>query len=190
MKKIQSITITFLYLSLSGGVFANDMNRADSNFINHQYHKDSIDSSPISPFINIYGIHYNYHVTPKDELILGLGYMKIDFDFGTIHSPALILGYRRYLWKNLHIEYQIWPGYDNFYEKHEDKYYKSFDVWNEFRLGYRFNFQIFGKPFYTSLQWPFGFGLYASNKPDSFKEHEKAHRFFYQFPLWFVGFKF
>ena len=188
MKKI--IFITFLCITLSNGLFAQNVDNAGNNLTKNQYSKHSIDFCPVSPLINIYGIHYNYHLTPKDELIAGVGYMNIDFDFGTTHSPALIIGYRRYLWKNLHIEYQIWPCYDNFYEKNEDKYYKSFDVWNEFRFGYQFNFKILGKPCYTSIQWPFGFGLYASNKPQSFKEHEKDNRFFYQFPLWFVGFRF
>ncbi len=152
--------------------------------------KHSIDFSPMSPFIGIYGIHHNYHLTPKDELITGFAYMKLYYDFGNTNSPALIIGYRRYLWKNLHVEYQIWPGYDNFYEKNEDKYYKSLYIWNEFRFGYQFNFKISGKPFYTSIQWPFGFSLYASNKAQSFKELEKENPFFYQFPLWFIGFKF
>lgn len=153
-------------------------------------YRHSIDFSPISPLIKIYGIHYNYKIAPKDELIAGLGYMNIHFDFGNTNSPALILGYRRYLWKNLHIEYQLWPCYDEFWEKNERKIYKSFDVWNEFRFGYQFDFHLAKLPCYASLQWPFGFGLYASNKPESFKEHEKSNRFFYQFPLIFTGIRF
>ena len=153
-------------------------------------YKNSIEFSPISPFIGIYGILYNYHLTSKDEFITGISYAKIHYDFGNTNTLALIIGYRRYLWRNLHIEYQIWPDYDNFYEKNEDKYYKSFDVWNEFRFGYQFNFKIMGNPFYTSIQWPFGFGLYASNKPQSFKDLEKENPFFYHFPLLFVGYKF
>ncbi len=161
-------------------------------------YQHSVDTSPLSPLLQlagagIWGIHYNYHFTPVDEAIIGLGYMNIHFDFGHTNSPALILGYRRYLWKNLHIEYQIWPCYDEFYEKNEQKYYKSFDLWNEFRVGYQFNFEVKNIPFYTSFQWPFGFGLYAGNKPASFRAHEKEafeNRFFYQFPLLFVGVKF
>lgn len=156
----------------------------------YEQYRHSVDFSPISPLIKIYGVHYNYKLNEKDELITGLGYMNIHFDFGNTNSPALILGYRRYLWRNLHLEYQLWPCYDEFWEKNERKIYKSFDVWNEFRLGYQFNFRISRLPLYTSVQWPFGFGLYASNKPESFKEHEKSNRFFYQFPLLFVGFRF
>jgi len=152
--------------------------------------KHSVDTCPISPLINIYGVHYNYKLSPKDELICGLSYMRIQYDFGNTNSPALIAGYRRYLWRNLHAEYQIWPCYDEFYEKNEKKYYKGFDIWNEFRLGYQFDFQLYGKPCYLSFQWPFGFGLYAGNKPKSFTDYEKDNRFFYQFPLFFTGIRF
>jgi hypothetical protein len=163
-------------------------------------YKHSFDTSPLSPFlqmndIGIWGVHYNYHFTDNDEVILGLSYMNMnlkhnDVEIGTTNSPGLIVGYRRYLWNNLHIEYQIWFCYDNYHEKIENKYYKSFDIWNEFRFGYQFNFKAFDIPLYTSVQWPFGFGLYASNKPESFNEREKENRYFYHFPLIFVGLKF
>lgn len=180
-----TLTATLVCMFLCMHVFAQD--KDSTGVIKHRH---SIDFSPISPLIKIYGVHYNYLMTQKDELILGLAYMNIHYDFGNTNSPALVLGYRRYLWKQLHIEYQLWPCYDNFYEKTEDRYYESFDVWNEFRFGYQFNFRIKKTPLYNSLQWPFGFGLYASNKPLSFKENEKENRFFYQFPLWFIGIRF
>lgn len=170
--------------------YALSQNEIDNRTPNNLIYKHSIDTSPISPLIDIYGIHYNYHFTEQDEFIAGLGYMRIGYDFGNTNSVALIVGYRRYLWEKLHIEYQLWPSYDDFYESNEDKYYPSYDLWNEFRLGYQFDFQLFEKPFYASIQWPFGFGLYASNKPDSFKEHEKENRFFYHVPLIFVGYRF
>lgn len=158
-------------------------------------YRHSLETSPFSPILQmadkgIWGIHYGYHLTPKDELITGVAYMNIHFDFGNTNSPAFILGYRRYLWGHWHIEYQLWPSYDNFYEKNEDKYYESFDIWNEFRFGYQFHFKVGNVPASLSLQWPFGFGLYASNKPESFKTHEKENRFFYHFPVVFLGIKF
>jgi len=161
---------------------------ADSSF--KKDYKNSIDVSPLSPFINIYAVHYIRKIYEKGEIITGLSYMRIKYDFGNTNSPAIIAGYRQYLWKNLHIEYEVWPAYDNFYEKNENKYYKSFDIWNEFRLGYLIDFKIGKIPFYVNIQWPFGFGLFSSNKPKSFKDHEKENRFFYQMPLIFTGVKF
>jgi hypothetical protein len=113
--------------------------------------KNSVDLCPVSPLIDIYGVHYNRKITPKDELIIGLAYMNIKVKYeglkiGETHSPGLIVGYRRYVWKNLHVEYQLWPCYDKYYETAEQKYYKSFDIWNEFRVGYQFDFKIMNKP--------------------------------------------
>lgn len=152
--------------------------------------KHAVDVSPLSPFIDIYGVHYIYRFSPKDELITGLSYMNIHYDFGYTNSPALIIGYRRYLWKNLHVEYELWPCYDEFYESYEQKYYQSFDLWNEFRIGYRFDFKVAERSFYLNLQWPFGFGLYAGNKPEKFMDQQEKERFFYFPPLFFVGMRF
>ena len=47
-------------------------------------------------------------------------------------------------------------------------------------------------PFFVSAQWPFGFAIYASNKPQSFKDFEKKNdnRFFYKAILVFIGIRF
>lgn len=178
-----------LSLFIIGAVLAEENIQRWQDARDYQH---SFDTSPISPAIGIYGFHYNRRLSPNDELIFGLGYMNIQFDFGETHSPAIIFGYRRYLWRNLHIEYQIWPSYDWFYEKNDDKTYPSFDIWNEFRLGYQFDFVLWDNPFYFNIQWPFGFGLYDSNKPESFKDYQSKgdNRFFYQFPLPFLGYRF
>ncbi len=61
-------------------------------------------------------IQYCYRVTPRSEIIVG---------------------YRRYTWRKPHVDYQLVPQWDHFYEKNEDKRYPlGFDLWNEFRLGY------------------------------------------------------
>ena len=161
-------------------------------------YKQSLETSPLSPLLQyidkgIWGLKYAYALTPKDELKLGLAYMNIYLDEGNTNSPAIIIGYRRYLWKRLYAEYELWPSYDKFYEKNEDQYYKGFDLWNEFRVGYQFNFTIKELPLFVNVAWPFGFGLYSSNKPDSFFERMDqgfSQKYFYQFPLVFVGFKF
>jgi hypothetical protein len=140
--------------------------------------------------MNIYGVLYSYGITKKDWLVGGPVYMRIKYDFGHTDAWALIVGYRRYLWRNLHLEYQLYPTYDDFYESNEDRIYSSFDLWNEFRLGYKFDFRIKKAPLYLNLQWPFGFGLYASNKPQSFKDAEQKNRFFYFPPMIFVGIRF
>lgn len=150
--------------------------------------RHSIEVSPISPFIRIYAVHYGYMLTPRDELVVGPAYMNIRYDFGHTNAAALILGYRRYLWKNLHLEYQLWPIYDWFWEAGEEKVYPSFDLWNEARLGYRFDFHLGEVQLYVTPQWAFGFGLYAQNKPASFEAARRENPIFTA-PLLFLGVK-
>ena len=160
--------------------------------------KHAFETSPVSPLLQmvdkgIWGIKYDYAFTEKDELKLGLAYMNIYFEEGNTNSPALILGYRRYLKGNLYLEYEIWPGYDQFYEKHEDKYYYGFDLWNEFRVGYTLEYPIHNIPTFLNFAWPFGFGLYSTNKPDSFYDRMNqsfSDKYFFHFPLIFIGVRF
>jgi hypothetical protein len=156
----------------------------------NNFYRHGVELSPLSPVMNIYGVLYSYGITKKDWLVAGPVYMRIKYDFGNTDAWALIVGYRRYLWRNLHLEYQLYPTYDDFFESRENKIYSSFDVWNEFRLGYKVDFRIKKAPLYLNVQWPFGFGLFASNKPQSFKEAEKLNRFFYFPPMIFAGFRF
>ncbi|HPG41511.1 MAG TPA: hypothetical protein PLP19_10340 [bacterium] len=152
---------------------------------------NAIDFCPEYPIVDVYALQYSRILTPKDELIFGVGYLNQKYDCGQSNAGGLIFGYRRYLWSRFHIEYQLWPIYDNFYEKNENKHYKSFDVWNEFRAGYGFDFTLGKCPLYINAQWPFGFGLYGSNKPQSFKdENSGKKKLFYFPPLVFIGVRF
>lgn len=151
--------------------------------------RHSIDISPLSPFIRIYAVQYSYEFSPANELILGPAYMNIRYAFGETNAPALILGYRRYLWRNLHVEYQVWPIVDWFWEANEKKTYFSYDLWNEARVGYRFDFELAGLDAFVNLQWALGFGLYAGNKPESFLALRRESPIFTA-PLIFCGLRF
>jgi len=161
--------------------------------IDNQNLNRAIEFTPLSPLINIYAVYYNYKFAQYDEGMIAPIYMSIPYDgVGRTHAPGLILGYRRYFTEDFSIEYQLMPMYDNFYEENERIYYNSFDLWNEFRVGYKFDFHLLGMPSYINIQWPFGFALYAGNKPQSFKEREKQsdNRFFYKALFVFVGIRF
>lgn len=68
----------------------------------------------------------------------------------------------------------------------------GFDLWNEFRLGYVWDFQVGSIPAFINVQWPFGFALYSdgSAKPESFKQHVKENPFFDFPPMFFLGVRF
>lgn len=187
--------ISILIISLLFSIPGKGQEKSDNPKPEHRH---SIETSPLSPLLQaadkgIWGIKYEYALSSKDELKFGVTYMNIYFDEGNTNSAGILIGYRRFLWKHLYAEYELWPGYDKFYEKNEDKYYKGIDLWNEFRVGYQFNFKIKAFPLFVNVAWPFGFGLYSSNKPESFydrMENSSSGRFFFRFPLVFIGFKF
>lgn len=119
----------------------------------------AIDFFPLSPLFNIYAVQYFNSITEKDKLLLGFAYMNIRDEDGTSHAPSLLVGYKRYVWKGWHFEYQLWPAFNAYWERNEKKYYKGFELWNEFRSGYSINFKIGDLPLYVNPQVLFGFGL-------------------------------
>lgn len=152
-------------------------------------HKHAIDFCPLSPLFNIYAVQYFNSITEKDKLLLGLAYMNIRYEDGTSHAPSILMGYKRYLWKGWHVEYQLWPAFNAYWEKNEEKYYKGFELWNEFRSGYTIDLTIGDQPLYINPQVLFGFGLVQGNKPESFKKTAKEEPLFIA-PLIFLGVKF
>ncbi len=153
----------------------------------------SLDFCPLSPFIGIYALHYGHRFNTNNELIISPSYMRINYpSIGHTNAPGFIIGYRKYLWKNLHIDYQLMPMWDRFYDESCDKTYPvSFDLWNEFRLGYAFDFNIIDMPFFINVQVPLGFALYSApnGKPEAFKKHVNENPLFY-IPLFFIGTRF
>ncbi len=151
--------------------------------------RHSVDVSPISPLFDIWGVQYGHRVAPRDEVVLGLAYMNIRYDMGRSHAPTATIGYRRYLWRNLHVEYLLMPSYNWFWSTEEGRYYRGFELWNELRAGYRFDFVAAGVPAYVNVQWLLGFGLYGGSKPASFEALVRREPIFTA-PMLFTGVRF
>ncbi len=180
---IASMLLIFLALS-SASAQVSELEEAPPVSLNH-----TIETSPLMPFFNIWGVQYGYQFSPQKHLMLGLAYQNIKYKEGRSHSPTIIMGYRHYFWEGLHLEYQLWPAYNAYYENNEQKYYKGFELWNEFRAGYTFDFSIKKIPLTLSLQIIGGFGLYAGNKPESFIKQVKDEPIFI-YPILFLGYRF
>jgi len=184
MKKLVLI-LTTIILILYGKAYGQNTDESQTNI----KYRHSIEISPLSPLFKIYAVQYNYLLSEHNEIMLGFAYANIKYDKGRSHAPTLILGYRRFLWNGFHLEYQLWPAYNDYFETTEKKYYSGFELWNEFRTGYQFNFRLGNIPFTATPQLLCGFGLWPGNKPDSFIEiMEKEPVFVY--PNLFVGIKF
>jgi hypothetical protein len=151
-------------------------------------YRHSIDLCPISPLFDIWAVQYSYRFAPRSDLMLGLAYTNIRYeDIGRSHAPTLIAGYKHFVWKNLHAEYQLWPAYNAFRSYDDGLLYRGFEVWNEARVGYKIDFEVGARPMYLNLQYLYGFGLYPGNKPQAFLDHPE--RTFHS-PIFFVGTRF
>jgi hypothetical protein len=139
-------------------------------------HRHHLEAFPIVALFGIYSAQYGYRVSPKNELIVGFTYVNIevrdrdDQMIGRFHAPTLPLGVRRYLWRNAHVEYQLWPAYNFYYDTVGERYHNGFDLYNEARAGYRIDFSLGRVPLFANAQYVYGFGLYPGNKPDNFRE--------------------
>ncbi len=187
-----SVLLLIGFISL-GKAQALDKVATNSDSLKTDY-KFSVDFCPMSPLFKIYAVHLCYKLDKNDELIVAPYYANIHHKgIGNTNAPGFIVGYRRYLWKSLHVDYQLMPQWDRYYSSIEDKTYPlGFDLWNEFRLGYVFDFKIVQTPCFINCQWPFGFALYSDpkGKPESFKKMANENQFFYFPPMFFVGVRF
>lgn len=190
-----SSTLVILLASASASAQEPSVHASQEPTGSGQRLRHSLDTSPISPFLGIWVLQDAYEFSPNNEVMLGASYMNIPFDSGDTHAISVFLGYRRYFWRNLHAEIQAWPMVDDFYEKHEKRYYKSFDLWAEARVGYRFDFDVSNLHCYVNVQFLLGKGLYVSNKPQSF--HDEGDRsskllgfFDFYWPMAFTGIRF
>jgi hypothetical protein len=133
-----------------------------------------VETFPIMAAVDVYSVQYTYAIHRRLEAIVGVAYVNVevhdrsDVVIGRMHAPTLPVGLRWYVWRNAHVEYQLWPAYNAYRDGVEQRYYRGFDLYNEFRAGYRFDFSLGRVPLFSSLQYVYGFGLYPGNKPENF----------------------
>lgn len=159
---------------------------------------NSIVTDPLLPLFNSFALVYERNCNKSNGLVLGLWYGKVTATYpkeikypGYAHNYASILGYRRYFWKNLHAEFQLYPGYTKFFEENENKTYHSFSLFTELRFGYRFDFTIKELPLVLNLQWPVGTSVFESNEPETFRNIRLQDPVFYLFfPNIYLGLRF
>jgi hypothetical protein len=199
MKQICLIIIVFLSFQILGfcpNLYCQDSN-LKNNVINSVGLKNSVAIKPIDLFVSIYAIQYERQITKNSEIVFGLYYIGNNNNKypGTYKLYSPMIGYRRYFWKGLHMEYMMLPGYGRYNDSIMEKNYNSFEIWNELHIGYRFDFKICRIPFCISPQVLAGFCLYRSNQPQNFKlVDDKPENYFpnklYIFPNVNLGIRF
>lgn len=190
-----SLTLIIIFSCVVFPFLFKVQGQQSENSSQEKIYKHSIEAFPIVALFKIYSVQYTYAFSPNYDFIVGVAYVNIvveDKDgnkIGQLFAPTMPIGMRRFFWKNLHIEYQLWPAYNMYYETKEEKYYCGFDLYNEFRAGYKFDVRVGGLPFFLNLQYALGFGLYPGNKPDSFIERSKEIPIFHA-PSIAIGLRF
>lgn len=151
-------------------------------------------SLEIGPDYDIYFIQFCSKFSSRDEIVLGVSYLNSSIGNllgypGDEQLYALELGYRRYLWRNLHVEFQILPQYATCNDTIAQKSYSGLGLASEIRFGYLFNFNIFDVPFYINFQWFCGYYL-CNPKPQSFIEVDGGSFYISPVPMFLAGIRF
>ncbi len=163
-----------------------------------QVYRQNISAEPLLPFFSSAVLIYENQFHARQGLLFGFWYGKTTETWpkrisypGHSHNYSAIIAYRRYIWRHLHLEYQIYPGYTSFFAAAEAKRYGSFSLFNELRVGYKFEFAVQRVPLLLNFQLPIGFTLFESNEPESFRAVRKQDPIFYIFiPNIYLGYRF
>ena len=178
--------------SISDSSVYHDMSdQQTDNVANGGKYRNSLE---IGPDYDIYFIQFCRKFSSRDEIVLGVSYLNSSIGNllgypGDEQLYALELGYRRYLWRNLHLEFQILPQYVTCNDTIVQKSYNGFGLASEIRLGYLFNFNISEVPFYINFQWFCGYYL-CNPKPQSFIEVDGGSFYISPIPMFLVGIRF
>lgn len=146
-------------------------------------------------------LNYGYRLSPKNSIIveaitwtyyrpLGITYGSTGESYpGKIRAYGIGAGYQHFYWKNLYSTLQITPFLQHFFDSDDEKIQSGFQLWCQFRVGYRFEFfkkRWFLEPSLVCNYWPIN-----TNFPESFKEIESEWPNYFLFePGLHFGFKF
>ena len=127
----------------------------------------SIETSLSFPIHQIYLVKASYKVWEKGEILFGPCYQnwknEEGFPLGRAHAITLILGYRQYLWKGINLEIEFFPAYNVFNSSFDNNTYKGFEMWVEYRVGYKIQFKTNFANFYFNIQPGIGHAIFLQN---------------------------
>jgi hypothetical protein len=108
---------------------------------------------------------------------------------GKIRSYGIGAGYQYFYWKNLYATLQAIPFLQQFFDTDDKKIQSGFQLWCQFRAGYRFEF--FSKRWFLEPSLAFNYWPVNTNFPESFQEIENEWPNYFLFePGLHFGFRF
>jgi hypothetical protein len=187
------ILLVFFCLISSFSVNAQKTDSISEKSLNHSVYVD-----PLLPLFDLLIINYGLKYNTRHEGVFGFVMSKATttptkyYEYpGYINSIGANIGHRYYIYKGFHADLWFMPAYNSIYEENENRFYKSFSIYNEYRVGYKIDFNLFKLPLLANFQWPLGVSLIDTNKPNSFKEIDKKDPIFYLFiPNIWIGYRF
>jgi hypothetical protein len=71
------------------------------------------------------------------------------------------------VWKNLHVEAELWPAYNPMYSDVTELRYRGVEMWGEIKIGYKFTLY---RNLFIQPAPGIGYGILRTNKPPGFSE--------------------
>ena len=127
----------------------------------------SVATSLTYPIVRIYQVHISYNPGGNHEYFFGPAYQNFKSGSITSHAMTLILGYRYYVWRNLHLEAELWPAYNPMYSDLTESTYRGVEIWGEIKIGYKISFY---RNLFIQPAPGIGFGILRTNEPPDFNE--------------------
>ena len=131
----------------------------------------SVSTSLTYPIARIYQVHISYHPGGNHEYFFGPAYQNFTSGSVTSNAMTLIVGYRYFVWKNLHTEVEMWPAYNPMYSNITKLHYRGVEIWGEIKIGYKFNLY---RNLFIQPAPGIGFGILRTNKPPNFSKDIKS----------------
>ncbi len=129
-----------------------------------------VETSLVFPVKKIYGAKGSYQFWRLGEALAGFALQHwSDEDFhafppGQAEAYTLLLGYRQFLWRGLHVEVLEWPAYNRFHSHVDNKVYSGLELWMEMYAGYKLRFDVGSVDLFVTPQVGMGFGVAKQKK--------------------------
>ena len=183
-KRARQLVLLILFGIVCG--YVADAQEPGSNGVQKAF---SIETSAIDPLFSIYFARFYLFVSPQDELGPGAYYLYAEKTFAGIAYPgayrgiSLLLDYKRYIWNQWYVEYQVMPLFAAYSDSSGGT--NGFELCNELHFGVMINFSIGKVSLFVNPQAIIGFSIYKSNEPPGFQTAERTNPAFY-FPDFYV----
>jgi hypothetical protein len=103
----------------------------------------SVETSLTFPTARIYMAKASYRASKKIDLGVGVAFQNWEnvetAPRGQSNAWTLLVSYRQYLWRGLHVEAELWPAHNRFESYVDGLTYSGLEMWAEYKVGYVFH---------------------------------------------------